>query len=120
VTSSERGGSARIVLHPEELGSVEIRLTYGSDGVSATVRTDSPQAAQTLAQAGGDLKRALEQQGVSLLDLDIRDRNREGTAHDAEQQTFRDAGDAEYEGDETVAIDPMRLPAAGSQIDVFA
>jgi len=120
VTAREGGASARIVLRPEELGTVEIKLTYGADGITAAVRADSPQAAQTLLQAGGDLRRALEAQGMPLLDLDIRERARDEVPQEAPRRGRRDGGFDDDGDEQSIAVDPTRLVAAGSQIDVFA
>src|SRR5581483_2701435 len=62
---------AKIILRPAELGEVRIHLHYGPGGVSALVTADSPQAAQALAQAAPELRRALEDQGVNVQQLDV-------------------------------------------------
>jgi flagellar hook-length control protein FliK len=123
--SSQSGATqARITLQPETLGTVEIHLSYGPGGVSATIHTDNPQAAQTLTQAAPDLRRALENQGLSLLDLDVRDRSSQYTAGgNAGRGGGSESGDDEpEEGDELTATpidagDPLQ---AQTQIDVFA
>jgi flagellar hook-length control protein FliK len=124
VTSQSGGASARIVLHPAELGAVQIHLRYGSDGVTATIRADSPQAAQVLHQAAPDLRRALESQGLSLLELDIRDQSGFSADGDpgASGGNSRRAPDQPEDGETLtgVALDPAYLPEPGSQIDVLA
>jgi flagellar hook-length control protein FliK len=128
VSSQNGDTSARITLHPNELGSVEIHLRYGADGVSATVRADSPQAAQILHDAAPDLKRALQGQGMELLGFDVRDRSGQPAADGdpTGQRRGSASGGGEAEPDEEtsgptgVALDPAQLPAAGTQIDVFA
>jgi len=123
VTARQGGTVARIVLHPRELGTVEIRLSYGADGISATVRADSPQAAQALAQGGGDLRQALASHGLDLLELDIRDRRSDGSSHHHHSSHSRQAGpdDSHVLVDETeIPVDAARLPRIGTQIDVLA
>jgi flagellar hook-length control protein FliK len=125
VTSQSGGTTARIVLHPAELGSVQIHLRYSSDGVTATIRADSPQAAQVLHEAAPDLRRALEGQGLSLLDLDVHDQSGGSPADRDPGSTGGNAGSAPDvpEDSETltgVALDPAYLPSPGSQIDVLA
>jgi flagellar hook-length control protein FliK len=125
VTSQNGGTTARIVLHPAELGSVQIHLRYSSDGVTATIRADSPQAAQVLHEAAPDLRRALEGQGLSLLDLDVHDQSGGSPADRDPGSTGGNAGSAPDvpEDSETltgVALDPAYLPSPGSQIDVLA
>jgi flagellar hook-length control protein FliK len=129
VASQNGSTSARITLHPDELGAVQIHLRYGADGVSATVRADSPQAAQILHQAAPDLKRALEGQGMSLLGFDVRDRS--GNPADRDQSSpqggsSNGGGNADPDPDDdltgpaAIAVDPASLPSPGSQIDVLA
>src|SRR5262249_51329167 len=123
VTARQGGTVARIVLHPRELGTVEIRLSYAADGISATVRADSPQAAQALAQGGGDLRQALAAHGLDLLDLDIRDRR---SNHGSHQPASSDSGATDpadrpaAPAGREIAVDAARLPRIGSQIDVLA
>jgi flagellar hook-length control protein FliK len=62
---------ARIQLSPESLGSIQIRLQQTSDGLVAHVVTEHPEAAKLLAQNGEDLRRSLQQNGSTLLRLDI-------------------------------------------------
>ena len=71
VATAAKATRARIVLTPPELGKVEIRLRYGSDGVTATFHADSSEAAQSLAGAAGDLRRSLEAQGIQVARLDV-------------------------------------------------
>jgi flagellar hook-length control protein FliK len=72
-TAANQAGisSARISLTPESLGGIKISLTQTPDGLIARVTADHADAAQTLQQNAGDLKRSLEQSGMSLLRLDI-------------------------------------------------
>jgi len=70
--SAERGVShARISLTPRELGSIEVHLRQTADGLVARVVAQHAGAAQQLQQAGAELRRSLEQQGLNVLRLDI-------------------------------------------------
>jgi len=71
VATAAKATRARIVLTPPQLGKVEIRLRYTSEGVSASFHADSPQAAQTLAGAASDLRRSLETQGIQVSRIDV-------------------------------------------------
>ena len=62
---------AQLSLHPAELGGVEIRLRQTAHGLMATVTADRADAAHVLQQAGTELRRALEAQGVQIAGLDI-------------------------------------------------
>jgi hypothetical protein len=89
----ERGISrAKMALRPAELGGIEIRLQATAGGVAAQVVADSPEAARLLAQAGDDLRRALEARDVTLISLEV------STSGDQQQQSARgewtDGGDA--------------------------
>ena len=128
-TSARTGaGRARIDLRPPELGHVQIDLRYGADGVRATVTTSSPQAVQALAASSGDLKRALEAQGFTVLGLDV------GHQETGEHQSRSD-GDPNDSGepglapasygidDEDVSnttIAGARVLAGGTSVDVLA
>ncbi len=86
---AERGVShARISLTPRELGTIEVHLRHTADGLVARVVAEHASAAQQLQQAGAELRRSLEQQGLTLLRLDIgasgdETANRRGAAFDA-------------------------------------
>ena len=68
----DRGISrARLALKPVELGGIEIRLQATAGGIAAQVVADSPEAARLLAQAGEDLRRALEARDVTLISLEV-------------------------------------------------
>ncbi|HET9124700.1 MAG TPA: flagellar hook-length control protein FliK [Solirubrobacteraceae bacterium] len=62
---------ARIELSPDSLGDIQIHLQHTADGLVARVITAHPEAAQTLQSAGDELRRSLEQNGTTLLRLDI-------------------------------------------------
>jgi flagellar hook-length control protein FliK len=69
---ADRGVShARISLTPRELGGIEVHLRQTADGLVARVVAEHATAAQLLQHAGGELRRSLEAQGLSLLRLDI-------------------------------------------------
>jgi flagellar hook-length control protein FliK len=93
----ERGISrAKMALRPAELGGIEIRLQATAGGVAAQVVADSPEAAKLLAQAGDDLRRALEARDVTLISLEV------STSGDQQQQSARgewtDGDDAAFAG----------------------
>jgi flagellar hook-length control protein FliK len=118
---------ARLQLHPADLGGVEIHLTHTSDGLVARVTTDVHQAAQVLQQAGDDLRRQLQAQGIDLQRLDIGVAGEPG--HDAGAAQERHAGGEgrpsetahaeEGPSAEARANDPIELPD-GVLVDVLA
>jgi flagellar hook-length control protein FliK len=62
---------ARVALHPEQLGGLEIHLSSTKDGVTARVVADAAQAANVLRHAGDELRRSLESQGINLVRFDV-------------------------------------------------
>jgi flagellar hook-length control protein FliK len=62
---------ARIALRPAELGSVDVHLRSTAEGIVARVVAQSAETVQTLQHAANDLRRALEEQGLNVLNLDI-------------------------------------------------
>jgi flagellar hook-length control protein FliK len=133
---AERGVShARISLTPRELGSIEVHLRQTAEGLVARVVAEHASAAQQLQQAGAELRRSLEQQGVTLLRLDIgasgedagRAADRQalagafGDEHGRRRGTRdeRDALDLPADMTETTATTTLTLPN-GTLVDVLA
>ena len=100
ITLQARNGvsQARIQLSPESLGGVQIHLTRTSEGLIARVVAEHPEAAQTLAQSGDDLRRQLQQGGTTLLRLDIGSSGtRDGGAQDQSGSASGTPGEADGE-----------------------
>jgi flagellar hook-length control protein FliK len=89
IRMAQSGGitQARVRLHPEELGSIDIHLRSTPDGLVARVVADAAQAANVLRHAGDELRRALEGQGLNLARLDV------GTASQDERRSTFGQGD---------------------------
>jgi flagellar hook-length control protein FliK len=118
---------ARITLHPGDLGDVQVTMRYHQDGVSAILTTDNHDAAAALLQAGADLRRSLEAQGVTVHGLDVhlsgddRGGNARGErAADMAHAMGPSGGDDAADDEAEITIQPSQLPLSGSQIDVFA
>jgi flagellar hook-length control protein FliK len=62
---------ARLVLHPADLGGVEVRLRHDGQGLHASVHVEHPEALAALDRGLGDLRRALESRGVTVATLDL-------------------------------------------------
>jgi flagellar hook-length control protein FliK len=129
VSAAARSGvtRARIALRPEELGGVEVHLRHTAEGLSARVVAEVPEAAHLLAQAAGELRRTLEQQGVNIVRIDVGVAGDEAAgagAGDREQRDARRNGGGSAAGDapETDLPIPDRtieLPN-GALVDVLA
>jgi flagellar hook-length control protein FliK len=129
--AAQRGVTrARIALRPEELGGVEVHLRHTAEGLSARVVAEAPEAAHLLAQAAGELRRTLEQQGLNLVRLDIATAGDDapgtgaGAAGNERRDGRRHAGGrpgeiAGSETDQTIAERTIELPN-GALVDVLA
>lgn len=121
--ASARGVThARIALHPQELGSIDLHIRSTNEGIVARVVAHSAESVQTLQNAANDLRKSLEEQGVNVLNLDI--------GHSGERSAGRsgsESGGTSYEGpaaegsDETPTetTSTLRLPN-GVLVDVLA
>ncbi|HEY1567047.1 MAG TPA: flagellar hook-length control protein FliK, partial [Solirubrobacteraceae bacterium] len=78
-------------------------LQHTSDGLVARVVTEHPEAAQTLSQAGDDLKRQLQQNGTALLRLDIESSGQHGASRDGQAGSTDGSGNGTGSGDEDAA-----------------
>jgi flagellar hook-length control protein FliK len=131
VTVREERTEARITLHPAELGEVRIRISYGPGGISASIVADSGRAAQTLAQASPELRRMLEQHGLTLQSVDVQvggdaaqlgaENGAGGAAAGSDPDARRESsGDTEAAHDETTEPEPSRDVPLGAHVDVLA
>jgi flagellar hook-length control protein FliK len=125
---------AQLTLHPAELGGVEVRLRQTAHGLMATVTADRAEAAQVLQQAGTELRRALEAQGVQVAGLDIgmAGENQDAANARAQERRANDAatgGRRQPTGDDDNELSPIdpdhrttTTPtiALGALVDVLA
>jgi flagellar hook-length control protein FliK len=131
VAQSRGISHARLALNPAELGGVDVHLRSTAQGLVATVSADSVEAAQLLHQAGAELRRTLEGQGLNVARLDIglasgeqRREARAFTGGAGEGGDRRPNGErGSVDGTEEVAVDTsettLRLPN-GVLVDVIA
>jgi flagellar hook-length control protein FliK len=105
---------------------VDVRLRSTSQGVVATITAHQSEAVQTLQQAASDLRRSLEQQGVTLLQLDIgqsgeRSAGRSGADAGGQAGGDRDGSDAGSAGasEDSPTQTTLQLPN-GVLVDVLA
>jgi flagellar hook-length control protein FliK len=118
-----RGGvtHARIALHPDSLGSVDVHIRSTAEGLVARVVAHTAEAVQTLQHAANDLRQSLEEQGLNLMSLDIgqpgerragdRDHEAAGHAADSDQSATAET--------ESATTQTLRLPT-GVLVDVLA
>jgi flagellar hook-length control protein FliK len=111
----ERGITrARMALRPAELGGIEIRLQATAGGIAAQVVADSPEAARLLAQAGDDLRRALEARDVTLISLEVSTSSDERQRHSA-RGDWSGSRDADLTTDGRTIADGDAEPAPTTQ-----
>ena len=121
VATRQGAAEARIELHPQELGAVVVKLRVTSDGLSATFTATNPDAVAQLQQAGDDLRRMLEEKGITLATLDVRAQSSEAGDR-REQRGWDRARDrrrtVEHVDDELAAV-TTSIPV-GELVDVHA
>ena len=71
LAASRGAAHARIQLRPAELGGLMIRMKATSEGMTASITAERPEAAAALDRAAADLKRSLEDRGVTLISLEV-------------------------------------------------
>jgi Flagellar hook-length control protein FliK len=129
-TAASTGASlARIRLSPAELGGIHVQLQQTAAGLIARVVADHPAAAHVLEQAGGELRRALEGSGISLLGLDIGASGQQSGRPEPQMAPLPDARPPEPEptvndqsADASAPLDsPITLELAnGALVDILA
>lgn len=71
VAATRGAARARLQLHPAELGAIDVRLKVTSEGLTAVITADRPEAVQALQQAGAELRKALEDRGLNVVSFDV-------------------------------------------------
>jgi flagellar hook-length control protein FliK len=134
--ATTRNGQARATLQlkPEALGQVDVHLRTTREGLVATIAAHDQAGLDALQQAGGELRRLLEDRGVQLQSLDLQ----LSAGGDSGFGARRDASDAESsrsgvsssyglddDGDEVVdetelSLTPAPLTTTSALVDVTA
>jgi flagellar hook-length control protein FliK len=84
------GGTMSIRLDPPELGAMQITVKIASGVISASFQTSSDQATRLLTHTLGDLKSALESQGVNVDSLHVHQSSK--SENSSNQQGDSDSG----------------------------
>ena len=136
IASTRNGGArATLQLRPVELGLVDVHLRTTRDGLVATISAQDSAGLSALQQAGSELRRSLEDRGVTLARLDLQlaagqdGRGTGGTGQDRGRKfggTHSSAGASGLPGDELDGDDDellvatvTRTPATG-RVDIQA
>lgn len=85
------GGAMQIRLDPPELGALQIRVEMRDGVMTASFETSNDQATRLLSHSLGDLRNALEAQGVSVQKLQV--------SQSPQQQSF--SGDSQQDSSKT-------------------
>jgi flagellar hook-length control protein FliK len=120
LATRQGAAEARMELHPQELGSVVVKLRVTSDGLQATFTASNPAAVPQLQQAGDDLRRSLEAKGLTLATLDVR-----AQSGDAGDRRGQHRGSAQRRAARALALAAEEQPVftsipAGELVDVHA
>jgi flagellar hook-length control protein FliK len=120
------GATARISLHPADLGGVRITMRVHDGTVAATLAAETPAAAQALAQTASDLRRSLESQGLQIASLDVHVAG-DGPASNGERRQASDLAQAMGTTDRATSEEDvvditteLHLVPLGTQVDVLA
>jgi flagellar hook-length control protein FliK len=89
------GGTMTLRLDPPELGAMNVRVEVHDGVINASFEAANDQTAKLLSHSLGDLKTALESQGVSVEKLHVTQAPKEHTSsqNDSRQQTDRGSQD---------------------------
>ncbi|HWE94815.1 MAG TPA: flagellar hook-length control protein FliK, partial [Tepidisphaeraceae bacterium] len=90
------GGSMQLRLDPPELGALHITVQMRDGVMSASFATPSDQAARLLTHSLGQLKTALESQGVSVEKLHVEQSPKEPKSNGGEGRQPQDQGTADH------------------------
>jgi len=118
--------TARISLHPADLGGVRITMRVHDGTVAATLAAETPAAAQALTQTASDLRRSLESQGLQIASLDVHVAG-DGPASNGERRQPSDLAQAMGTTDRATSEEDvvditteLHLVPLGTQVDVLA
>lgn len=87
------GGTMQIQLDPPSLGAMTVVVRMNDGTMSASFETTTDAATHMLSHSLGQLKLALESQGVSVEKLNVRQSSRDGGAADSEKKNEQTATD---------------------------
>lgn len=110
--------SAKITLHPEDLGSIDVHLSVNHDRVDVVFAAQHPAAVTAVQQSLPQLQQMLAQHGLALGNAEVGQQQQQGNPHT--HRTHHGATTPDEPGD-IAAI--TSLPTATSQIgllDAFA
>jgi flagellar hook-length control protein FliK len=123
------GGTMNISLNPPELGAMQISVKMENGVMSASFQTSNEQATRLLTHTLGQLKNALEIQGVSVDRLHVHQAsssdssgNQKNDSESGGKQTTRDGRDPQQEEQRREALRRMwrRIRGQKDPLDLVA
>lgn len=107
---------ARIRLHPEELGQLDVKVSVAHDRVDVTFAVQHPAAVHAVQQTLPQLDSLLAQHGLALGHAEV-GQQQAGGEHSRGQST---GGSVDGAGDDGLAATATSTPAALGLLDMFA
>ena len=118
------GGTMQIRLDPPELGALQITVEMRNGSMSATFQTSNDDATRLLSHSLGQLKTALESQGVNVEKIQVQQAPKDQASqnHDgSSQQQLRDEANARQEQQRREILQKMwRRVSGGEPMDLVA
>lgn len=112
------GGTMQIRLDPPELGALQITVQMHNGSMTATFQTTNDDATRMLSHSLGQLKTALESQGVNVEKIQVQQAPRDHTSQNHEgspQQQLRDEANARQEQQRREMLQKMWRRVSGTE-----
>lgn len=120
------GGTMRLRLEPPELGSLHVTVRVSDGVMTASFETTSDQATRLLSHSLGQLKQALETQGLSVEKLHVqqlpRDPQNNSASDDQQQRSWQDDSESRRQQQRRELLQRMwrRLRLGHDPLDLVA
>lgn len=119
------GGSMQIRLDPPELGALQVSVEMRDGAMTATFHTSNDDATRLLSHSLGQLKTALESQGVTVEKIQVQQSPKNESSQSQEEQSpqqQRDAANARQEQQRREMLNRMwrRVSGANEPVDLVA
>ena len=108
--------TAEVQLHPEELGSMQIKLNLQQDQLSVQFVVQQGAAKEALEQQMPKLRELLEQQGIALSEGQVEQRQ---SGSQQEQHTHRQGSNSGAES-ELAAVQTVQMKVSDRMVDFYA
>lgn len=110
--STEKMTSAELVLHPAELGTVEIRVTTEDDQIKVSFLANNQTARDLIENSLPKLREMMNDSGLQLKQSDVSEHNQHNQQM-ADRSKVNSAEQADFETTETITNSVIRKPHTG-------